>query len=303
MATTSNNTNNFLADGSQQTFAGSGVNTGGQLSALDPSALRLSQAGASMGAYGIFANRSGSVFNINFQSADGTPIATERDWRLRVSMAPTTARSFYDNGANPIMYPLGSQTGTSGVIFPYTPTITVSHNARYNPTALTHSNYSSYFYEGSEVAAISIQAEFTVQNVPEGQYLMAVIHFFRACTKMFWGNEPNAGSPPPLVYLDGYGPTYLPHVPCVVTNFTHTMPADVDYVQIPVGAPVNQLSPDMLYNVENLGGPVRLPTSSTVSLNLQPVYSRNNIARNFSLEKFAKGDLIQNGTSPIGGFL
>jgi len=200
------------------------------------------------------------------------------------------------------MTPLNSVLGTSGVIFPYTPAITITHSARYTPQSLTHSNYNSYFYDGSEVPSISIVGEFTVQNVVEGQYLMAVIQFFRSVTKMFFGADTNAGSPPPIVFLDGYGPTYLPHVPCVVTQFTHTMPAEVDYVQVPVGAPLSTSGVQLPTN-DTLGGPVRLPTSSTVNLTLQPIYSRSNIFNNFTLDKFAKGALVRNGTSTTGGFL
>lgn len=300
---TSNNTSNFQADGSQQGTAGSAPSAGGAYSATDKSGLRLAQAGVALGAYAINANKAGTVFNINFQSADGTPISPEQDWRVRISMAAPTAKNFYDDPNNPIMYPLGSQTGTSGVMFPYTPSITISHTARYGNTPLTHANYASYFYEGSEVAAITINGDFTVQNVSEGQYLMAVIQFFRSCTKMFFGSDANAGSPPPMVFLDGYGASYLPHVPCVVTQFSHTMPPDVDYVQVPVGVPLDQISPEATYSVANLGGPVRLPAHSTVSITLQPIYSRNNIATNFSLQKFARGDLIRNGSDNIGGFL
>jgi hypothetical protein len=84
------------------------------------------------------------------------------------------------------MYPLSQ---TSGVVFPYTPSITVNHRARYGVTPLTHANYASYFYEGSEVSSININAEFTVQNIEEGQYLAAVIQFFRTMTKMFYGGS------------------------------------------------------------------------------------------------------------------
>ena len=78
---------------------------------------------------------------------------------------------------------------TNGVIFPYTPQIQVTHQARYNPQIVTHSNYASYFYEGSEISAINVTADFTVQNIAEGQYLLAAVYFFRAVTKMFFGND------------------------------------------------------------------------------------------------------------------
>jgi hypothetical protein len=290
----SNNTNSYDANGVQQSFAGSAA---GSAAPTSPTEGRLLQAGLAPGANGLLSDIAGKVFNIDFQSSGGTNIDAERDWRVRISMATNLAGKFLNSA---ILSPL---IGTKGVIFPYTPTITINHNARYGQTPLTHSNYNSYFYEGSEVSAISINGEFTVQNIADGQYLMAAIQFFRTCTKMFWGADQNAGAPPPMVFLDGYGPAYLPHVPCVVTTFSHTMPADVDYVQIPVGLPIKGLAAGTPIASSNLGGPVRLPTSSTISISLQPVYSRNNLSNNFTLEKFSSGGLIQNGYSGIGGFI
>jgi len=279
------NTSNFAGDGvNQNSLYGSNPPLG-STGAASSSGSRLANSGLAPGANGLLTDIAGSVFSVNFNGTDGSPIKPEDDWRVRISMARATADLFYNRADSAILSPLAA---TSGVIFPYTPSLTVTHTAKYGSTPLTHSNYSSYFYEGSEVASISINGEFTVQNIKEGFYLLAVIQFFRTVTKMFFGADQNAGSPPPLVFLDGFGPAYLPHVPCVVTSFSHTMPGEVDYVSIPV---------------VNLGGPVRLPTSSTVNITLQPVYSRQNIARNFTLDRFSRGALIQNGNSPIGGFL
>jgi hypothetical protein len=241
----------------------------------------------------------GKVFNFAFQASNGTPLQPDFDWRVRISMQPLAAALFYNNPANPLMYPLSQ---TKGVVFPYTPSLQITHGARYGDSAVTHSNYKSYFYEGSEISSIGITAEFTVQNIEEGQYLMAVIQFFRSCTKMFYGQSNLAGTPPPMVFLDGYGPAYLPHVPCVVTSFTHTMPQDVDYIKVPVGVSLNNLAGNQI-NTNLMGINTRLPTLSSIQLNLQPVYSRNNIANNFTLENFSKGGLIQDGTGTVGGFI
>lgn len=293
------NTSNFAGAGVNQNALYSPNNGTGSTGSASSSGSRLANSGLAPGANGLLTDIAGSVFSVNFNGTDGSPIKPEDDWRVRISMARATADLFYNRTDSAILSPLAA---TSGVIFPYTPSLTVTHTAKYGSTPLTHSNYSSYFYEGSEVASISINGEFTVQNIKEGQYLMAVIQFFRTVTKMFFGADQNAGSPPPLVFLDGFGAAYLPHVPCVVTAFSHTMPGEVDYVSIPVGAKLNSTGLQLPTTV-NLGGPVRLPTSSTVNITLQPVYSRQNIARNFTLDRFSRGALIQNGNSPIGGFL
>lgn len=253
-----------------------------------PTSARLAAAGIAAGAVSLAASAAGQLFGTSFTST-GTALPVEADWRVRISLQPTTAALYYANPANPIMYPLSQ---TNGVIFPYTPSITVTHNAKWNPTVLTHSNYNSYFYEGSEVQGISISGEFTVQDIEEGQYLAAVIQFFRSATKMFFGQSALAGTPPPVVYLDGYGSGYFPHVPCVITQFSHTMPADVDYVKVPVGVNLSQAG---IGQVSGLATPTRLPAISTIQIMLQPIYSRNNIQNNFTLEKFNSGALIGNG--------
>ena len=295
----SSNSDNFSASGVSQTVGATAQsNTDLTATQSDPSSLRLAASGLGAGATNALQTIAGKVFNFDFKGTNGTPLAPEVDWRVRVSMQPATASLFYRNQYNTIMHPL---IETNGVIFPYTPTVSLAHNARYGTSQLTHSNYNAYFYEGSEVQSITISGEFTVQNIFEGQYLMAAVQFFRACTKMFFGASGLAGTPPPMVFLDGYGPSYLPHVPCVVTSFSHTMPGDVDYIDIPIGVGLNGISDNAL-NL-TVGNRTRLPTNSTISITLQPVYSRNNIANNFTLEAFNAGALIQGSTSPQGGFI
>lgn len=271
---------------------------------LDPTASRLSISGLIAGA----ANTLLSGLNVSFLNNIGQ-VSAENDWRLRVSLSPNTP-ILYNDSNNLLLAPLRQ---TSGVVFPYTPQVQIQHTARYGSSQLTHSNYNSYFYEGSEVSAITISGDFTVQNVAEGQYLLSVIYFFRAVTKMFFGNDQYGlqGTPPPIVFLDGYGSHYLPHVPCVVTGFTHTMPADVDYVEIPVYQTISSGVGSLITDIFGTGDtacPTRLPTQSQVSLTFQPIYSRRNIHRNFNVADFANGALIgdpthRSGNAPPGGFL
>ena len=163
----------------------------------------------------------------------------------------------------------------------------MQHNANYTAQKLTHNNYTQYFYDNSEVQAITIAGDFTVQNVNEGQYLLATIYFFRAVTKMFFGADQNAGNPPPMVYLNGYGQYYFPNVPCVVTAFSHTMPSECDYMDIP--------EPGLSFNPQFQNyrlNSTRLPTTSAISLTLQPIYSRLAQSQGFSLNDFAAGALV-----------
>ena len=280
----------------------------------------------------------------NFGFGSGSPgqgasAAGEDDWRVRLSLADG-ANIFYKDPSvnfNTIMTPL---IETNGVIWPYTPSIQVSHVANYSTAVLTHSNYSAHFYNNSDVSDITISGEFTVQSQEEGQYLMAAIYFLRASTKMFFGQGANIGNPPPILFLDGYGSHYFPHVPCVITNFTHQLSNDVDYVQVPITQTsledVAITAPD---NPNGGGGPnlydygtgdlksvsyapnfgskkatstqkyttitstTRVPTASTVSVTVRPVYSRQNLHDRFNLSEFAQGKLIGDKKKGFGGFL
>jgi hypothetical protein len=157
-------------------------------------------------------------------------MANQGDWRVRLSLAPDSnylynAPSVEERG---ILAPLNA---TYGVIFPYTPKIDVSYKATYASESLTHSNYLSYFYKASSVDSVRISCPFTAQDTTEAQYLLAVIHFFRSATKMFYGQDAQRGAPPPLVFLTGLGQYQFNNHPCVITGFEYSLPADVDYIR------------------------------------------------------------------------
>jgi hypothetical protein len=103
---------------------------------------------------------------------------------------------------------------------------------------LTHSNFRGYFYKNSRVNDINIRATFTAQDTQEANYLLAVIHFFRSVTKMFYGaKDALRGAPPPLTYLSGLGQYQFNQHPCVISQFNYSLPNDVDYIR--AGAPNN----------------------------------------------------------------
>jgi hypothetical protein len=65
----------------------------------------------------------------------------------------------------------------------------MGYKANYQPYDLTHSNYRGYFYKNSAIDAINLRGTFTAQDTTEANYLLAVIHFFRSVTKMFYGQD------------------------------------------------------------------------------------------------------------------
>lgn len=252
----------------------------------------------------------------NLSGAGAGPSGT--DWRVRVSVSPSSGILYWSEGGGGIQAPLKT---TDGVIFPYVPSLTVAYSAKYNTQPLTHTNYQNYFYESSEVQNISLQADFSIQNTDEATYFLAALYFFRSATKMFYGQSGvYQGSPPPIVYLDGYGAHYLPHVPCVITSFSHTMPQDVDYLEVKISKPGDSKVSSATTSGSTSSGGVgitlpkvantnagnditttevntftnRVPTFSTFSLSFQPVYSRIR-QREFDYGAFAKGDLITKG--------
>ena len=150
-----------------------------------------------------------------------------QDWRVRLVLAES-ATYLYKDPDNQLLKPLAN---SNGVIFPYTPSISTSYTANYDRYDLVHSNYRGYFYKNSAVNDVNITGTFTAQDTAEAQYLLAVIHFFRSATKMFYGKDKERGAPPPLVYLVGYGEWQFNGHPCLITNFNYNLPADVDYIR------------------------------------------------------------------------
>jgi len=150
------------------------------------------------------------------------------DWRVRLRLAPNANYLYKAPGGTGILEPLRN---TDGVIFPYTPRIDTQYSAEYAPYDLTHNNYRGYFYKGSRVGEVVLTADFTAQDTSEANYLLAVIHFFKSCTKMFYGQDTERGSPPPLVYLSGLGEYQFNEHACVISNFNYSLPPDVDYIR------------------------------------------------------------------------
>jgi len=249
--------------------------------------------------------------------------AANTDWRVTLRLAPGATYLYNDPQAG-LLQPLKV---TNGVIFPYTPAISTAYKANYSPFDLTHSNYRGYFYQNSYVDAINMTATFTAQSTSDAAYVLAVIHFFRSVTKMFYGQDAKRGSPPPLVFLSGLGDYQFNNHPCLVQQFNYTLPPDVDYISS--GTPNNlglNLQPlQNLYSTtlnavaptvtrlanaflppgaQNalpsplqslLSNPTYVPTKMDMTITLLPVQSRQQVSQQFSLKNFANGQLLKGG--------
>ena len=256
------------------------------------------------------------------------------DWRVRLSLSPN-AQYLYNAGA-----PRGSAAGilapltkTDGVIFPYTPSITTTYSANYEQYDLVHSNYRGVFYKNSRVGDINIRGTFTAQDTDEANYLLAVIHFFRSATKMFYGQDAERGTPPPVCLLNGLGQYQFSDHPVVISSFNYTTPNDVDYIRAtnpnnfgsnllnrraavasnPGGSAISgatrlinallpkgaqpQTPPQGTVNgsVNNTVGATYVPTKMEIDITLIPVQTRSQVSKQFSLKGFANGELLKGG--------
>ena len=193
------------------------------------------------------------------------------DWRVSISV-PDILRSDGD-----ILAPLKSDNAATAwstgnrMIFPFNPTVLLSHSANYSQIQPTHTNYAYNAYENSQVDAITITGEFYQENEDDAKYWIACLHFLRSATKMFYGNSTPLGNPPVVCRLNGYGKHILNNMPVVITNFTTDLPVDVGYIQCTVNRQLNYV-----------------PTQSSITVTLQPHYARRSQS-GFSLNDFAAG--------------
>ena len=251
------------------------------------------------------------------------------DWRVRLSLAPSANYLYKAKGNEGILLPLAA---TNGVLFPYTPNISVSYAAHYDPSDITHSNYKTFQYKSSSVDSFTISCDFTAQDTFEANYLLAVIHFFRSVTKMFYGQDenPKNGTPPPLCYLTGLGAFQFDRHPLAITSFNYTLPTEVDYIRAtnttttggvnksPGNTPVNttDVPSQRLGSLPAGGGsgpvnwqntnsgsrePTYVPTKMQIQITAVPIVTRNDISRNFSLKDYATGELLRGSKRKQGG--
>jgi len=264
-------------------------------------------------------------------AAFGGGDAPDSDWRVRLSLPlwPSFRNS-------PVLTPLKD---AGGLIFPYTPTITIASAASYNKVETVHTNFQFQAFKNSDPGAITITAPMNVSDPTEGLYWIAAVHYLRSLTKMFTGLDPKAGNPPPVVKLNGYGQFVFKNVPVVVTAFNTTLPNDCDYIGVPVvgsmagaiegiadsigglsdslgdtfpGIPsgltdgissiaggvgaIAGLAGSLGLGGKTSGGISHVPTKSSFTITLQPIYSRAS-ARTFSLDRFVGGGYLN---SPFG---
>ena len=187
-----------------------------------------------------------------------------KDLRVKLRVPP-------DYLVGPAAGPASIIQKNGGILFPYTPTISVDNQANYALQNPLHSNYPLYFYKNSSVGPIQVTAKFTVQNEFEGAVLLGVIHLLRSLVKMKFGDDHDAGSPPPVCRFDAYGDYMMNNVPVSIASWRHELPDGVDYIAVG-----RQGSPTTY-------GHSMVPVMSSISLTLNVMYSRREmLAHNVS---------------------
>ena len=203
------------------------------------------------------------------------------DWRVRLSLPPAMA-------AEPIFKPLSE---SNGLVFPYTPTILIQHSANYDAMQPTHSNYPFPQYQNSQIDDIVITGDFFCENAVDAQYWAATLHYLRSVTKMAYGQSSNAGAPPPIVFLNGYGDFVFPNVPVIIKTFSVDLPSDVDYIKTQIDGTVSAADTTTLANGVKQGW---APVQSQIMITVSPIYSRAKTSQ-FSLDTFVNGGYLKDG--------
>ena len=193
---------------------------------------------------------------INMVDINGNKLG--KDLRARI-MVPSNYLTEYTTG-------LADELGASnlhGIVFPYTPTISVEYKADYTSQQPLHSNFPINFYQKSTVGSISVSGKFSVENAKDAAVYIATVHLLKALTRMRSGGkngDHDSGSPPPVCRLFAHGTWMFNNVPVAITNFRVELPDNVDYFTM---KDTNQ------YEMTSV------PTMSTIAVTLLPMYSRN----------------------------
>jgi len=191
------------------------------------------------------------------------------DWRVRINCN----FGLFGDGA------FGLLQTTNGVVWPYNPSITIATKAQYTPLDPVHNNYTMWAYKNSSVEDIVISGEFSCETEADAAYWIQATTFFKASTKMFFGKSTNAGNPPIICNLSGYGPGILNSIPVIVKSFSVDLPEDVNYIKC---------------TSNNFGQATWVPILSKISVTVSPIYNRSKL-RQFSLQEYASGSMSTKG--------
>lgn len=198
--------------------------------------------------------------------------ATTNDDRVRIA--------YLSGYANPYPGILAPLQNTQGMMFPYSPSIQISQEVDYGNMQMTHSNTNYFYYSRTPNAQITLAGKFTVQNQTEGQYAIAAIQFLRSVSKMNFGEkDSNAGLPPPILTLTGYGAYMFNQTRVFVKTHSYNYDENMDTVKVNLSS-----------------GAVRLPAMFTLNVTLVTQPTVQMMRTQFNLDDYRSGALLSSGT-------
>ena len=202
-------------------------------------------------------------------------VGTRHITDLRIKLVPKNKTSVL--GTSSTTNPLSPLIATGGLIFPYTPHISVSGAANYTTQTPTQTNQDYKIYQNTPSQTFTISSSLTARSLEEAEYSASVMHFLSTIVKTRFGKSSDAGLPPPVMYLNGYGTFMFNMLPVIVTNYTYDLPEGVDYVNATIG---------------NMTAKVPTLTTFSVTVVVQNTPDKLNT---FDIDQFAHGSLIRKG--------
>jgi len=225
----------------------------------------------------------------NGQPGDQKGITTDYDWRARLR-PKNGGKDLFWKGADESLdgnvdYLLKPLHDSGGLIWQYTPDILLSSQVNYNMPDFHGQNYPLMTYKNTIPPAFPVTSDFSANTIDEARYMLGIIHFCKVATKSFFGDPAVEsgyyGTPPPVLLFEYLGHHGFNKVPVVITSYSITYPADVDY--IPVATDV--LGQEVTY----------VPTLFNMQINLQPSYTPHKLRKRFDLQAFTTGKNYKDG--------
>lgn len=196
-----------------------------------------------------------------FESDDYSKRA-QMDRRASLTVMPKIGTSASTLFSDKVLYALGTKQVTlpfskdrkfdnflqaqlgevGGLIFPYTPKISMSYAVNYETTDIPQSNVQYNSYKNSPPPSIDVTAHFTADEKSQAKHMLSAIWFLQALSKCdvgdgktyYAGKDKTVGGgglPPPILYFNAYE-QMIENIPVVLKSFSFSYSDDIDYVNL-----------------------------------------------------------------------
>lgn len=171
---------------------------------------------------------------------------------------------------------MGILYNDGGIIMPYSPNINITTTSNYAQADITHTNYDYHTFVKSGITTITVDVKLVSDTLENADYTLAVIHLLRSLSKMYYGiNDPDAGTPPPIMLLSAYGDYMINNLPVALRSFYMQLTDDNDYVHTSFNTQV--------------------PVEFNIQLDLVHMPNPAKIRDEFTMDNFIDGSLIKKG--------